>query len=596
MLLLVAILVAGSSAKNTDKGIENDVVNMLNWTETILPQIMMNQFYQEERVRADGQSGIKAKRFRYTGTRPYHSDSFTNQQIMYMHDRANLKHTVGLGEIDAVLNGLEFRTRHADYGLYQPSTSTNEYNAVTEIPLPDVPPPVTSKGTVAKQINEMKLWFKAWKDQDYSVRDFRPYFKPVLCYLEGEWIHPQDYGIEEPFENDLSYIVARSYYELHRKARWMAYTGSKNNEENYSFQPISLLDMINDTTPVWAQWAYQIRCHPLNKYVYTNRLRVVDDLAARLGYHVTLNAYANTRGARFTLNPDDSDQFLDGYASKEFLDDLMGEIPGKDNYGAQLEDDALFNPSRDFDNSKQSLNAAYYHRWFRYDKKGAAGFTERHRGFADNSLFMAMNTRENVTSQTVKNRCQKDIKGVWSCKDSHEQKWSYAIPLEIIYLTPLGRWNPHNIRFEAKSPQCPQCNGGFDRETAFTHASDTEFYLTPSEFFTGKLPPGDASDTSRKEVGILDGEGNVRRVWASGVHAFLPEIEGLGKLRTRYPIAPVHQEGSAVWKELKAFKDLLVARDSELQRLREELGIKGPGSTNTNGGRHTAHVHVHPKH
>ena len=38
-----------------------------------------------------------------------------------IHDHANNIRTVGMGEFVAVLNGVEFRTRHNDYRLYMPS-------------------------------------------------------------------------------------------------------------------------------------------------------------------------------------------------------------------------------------------------------------------------------------------------------------------------------------------------------------------------------------------------------------------------------------------------------------------------------------------
>ena len=45
---------------------------------------------------------------------------------------------------------------------------------------------------------------------------------------------------------------------------------------------------------------------------------------------------------------------------------------------------------------------------------------------------------------------------------------------------------------------------------------------------------------------------------ASGVRIFLPNIPGIGVLRTRYPIMPVHGEGSSVWKELNAIKEIVM--------------------------------------
>ena len=62
-----------------------------------------------------------------------------------------------MGEFVAVLNGVEFRTRHNDYKLVQPQTRDTgtdkiAYNAVKEIPFPEVPPEVTQRSSVDKQV------------------------------------------------------------------------------------------------------------------------------------------------------------------------------------------------------------------------------------------------------------------------------------------------------------------------------------------------------------------------------------------------------------------------------------------------------------
>ena len=44
---------------------------------------------------------------------------------------------------------------------------------------------------------------------------------------------------------------------------------------------------------------------------------------------------------------------------------------------------------------------------------------------------------------------------------------------------------------------------------------------------------------------------------AAGVYTFLHDIVGIGKIRQRYPIYPVHGEGSSVWKELNAYIELM---------------------------------------
>ena len=48
--------------------------------------------------------------------------------------------------------------------------------------------------------------------------------------------------------------------------------------------------------------------------------------------------------------------------------------------------------------------------------------------------------------------------------------------------------------------------------------------------------------------------GDAKKVRAAGTHVFLPEIKDVGVLRQRYPIFPVHGEGSSVWKEVNALK------------------------------------------
>jgi hypothetical protein len=55
----------------------------------------------------------------------------------------------------------------------------------------------------------------AWRDQNVTHRDFRPYFKPVLCYLEGAWT--LDKNIDEPFSSDRHHIEADSWFDLQEK-------------------------------------------------------------------------------------------------------------------------------------------------------------------------------------------------------------------------------------------------------------------------------------------------------------------------------------------------------------------------------------------
>jgi hypothetical protein len=124
-------------------------------------QMMLQQLFVEERLRSEGQSGVKQTRNGVGGTKSYHLNShLSGQRIVAIHDHSNNIRTVGMGEFIGVLNGVEFRTRHNDYRLYMPSSNTSEYHKTEEIPFPDVPPEVASKGSLDEQVEEMIEWFK----------------------------------------------------------------------------------------------------------------------------------------------------------------------------------------------------------------------------------------------------------------------------------------------------------------------------------------------------------------------------------------------------------------------------------------------------
>ena len=123
-------------------------------------QMILQQLFIEERIRSEGQSGIKQIRNGLSGTKSYDHNSHVDARMVAIHDHANNIRTIGMGEFIAVLNGVEFRTRHNDYELSMPSKNTSEYHMTEDVPFPDVPPEVTSKESVKEQVKEMVEWFK----------------------------------------------------------------------------------------------------------------------------------------------------------------------------------------------------------------------------------------------------------------------------------------------------------------------------------------------------------------------------------------------------------------------------------------------------
>lgn len=164
---------------------DDKITNIAKSIGALGRQIMLQKFYAEQRTRSDGDSGLKVVRIRRQGNKNYHSESHNGFSIASIHDHANNIRTVGMGEIEAVLNGVQFRTRHNDYRLFMPSRNETTYHKTEEIPFPDVPPSVQNQVDLNAATAEMREYFRAWRDQNTTHRNYEPYFKSVLCYLEG---------------------------------------------------------------------------------------------------------------------------------------------------------------------------------------------------------------------------------------------------------------------------------------------------------------------------------------------------------------------------------------------------------------------------
>ncbi|XP_052268520.1 uncharacterized protein LOC127869902 [Dreissena polymorpha] len=533
-------------------------------------QVMLQQTFVEERIRSDGSSGLKQVRNIVNGDRIYHTADQSAFSVAGIHEHSSNTRTIGMGELNVVMNGVEFRTRHNDYRLAMPA-SDGTYHGQVDIPFPEVPEEVLSKETPEEQIEEMKLWFKAFKDQDYSVRDYRRYFKPVLCYLEGAWTTNTE-ELEEPFFSDRHFIDASSWFDLQEKVRFTSYTGGKDILENYAYLPTTIMNVVNGT-PIYAQWNYRILCHPLQDDLPLKALEFVDDLSRRMRNQFTTAQLLDTRMARFRVRsqvPTNPDLIQPRSYDWGLLDDLMYQIPGKDNYAANLYDDGLgetlYHYNKGFD-ALVKLNTAFYNRAYRMHRKDASGNTVNHRGFSDPNLFAAQTTSEEVAAMSMES-CQ-IIRKTEVC-NRYTARYTWAIPLEIIYLTPLLAWNPYNIRHvgsfdaddikdvENTADGLPR-TGGLTPDEAFNGTHEKSFYRTPADLFASSTSvDAGSADTAKGVVGVLDQEGNVRKVVASGTRIIIPEIEGVGTVRTRYPIMPLHSDGEQTRKELEALKDMVM--------------------------------------
>ena len=543
--------------------------------EDLTRQLMLTELAMGERARSEADSGIKQVRSTTDATKPYYLATHTYNSVCSIHEHSNYDRTVGMGEFIATLNGVDFRTRHNDYKLRMPSKTSKNYNQQDDIPFPPVPPSVLQKRTVQEQIHEMQNYFRAFAFQNHQFRDYRPYFKPVLCYLEGTWT-TNTKSLNEPFESDRHHIDAESWFDLQEKIRFTSYTGGKHYLENFSYLPTTIMNMVNGT-PEYAQWNYRISCHPLKHDLPLSALKPVDDIAARIGHRMNLTRFSHTRAVRFSFAPkinsrrnhfrwqDGYGEFADGITHNGLLDKIMREIPGKDNYRGVQHDSTFGMDTLDplYPNNNTLLNTAFYHRSFRHDRKGAMGIKTVHRGYADSNLFVAQTSSPNVAPMKI-HYCQKQEHTHHRVCKTEGVKYSYAIPLEIIYMTPLYRWNPYNLPLVDRHDKHRLLqittggrNGGLTHDKAYNGTSYRLYYRTPVEFFHGTNVDKDKADTDRGAVGVLDSHGAVKRVLSSGTRITLPEIPGVGKLRIRYPVMPVTREGNQVGKEVEAIKEVL---------------------------------------
>ncbi|KAK3089129.1 hypothetical protein FSP39_001070 [Pinctada imbricata] len=559
--------IAFGATSHTSTSSEAAEINHLKQTtESLARQIMMLQLSAEERIRTDGDSGLKSTRGHRIGTRPYFSQHFSGGTIGAIHDHSNYDRTVGMGELNMVINGVDFRTRHNDYKLKMPHRTKKDYGATEDIPFPDVPPRVKAKHTVAEQIKEMQEYFRAFKDQNTRIRsDYDKYFKPVLCYMEAGWTTDTK-SLSEPFESDRHFLEANSWFDLTNKVEFTDYTGGKSNHENYSFLPTRIM-RVNNGTPEFAQWNYRILCHPIKRKLHRYDLILEDDFAPRLSMRRTMKDYAMTRSARFRVAAGvgsryDRDagygQESDRALGTSTIDYIMEEIPGKDNYPGHLYD-ASFGMIHDniHLHNATKLNTAYYHRVYKVRENDAMGQRVVWRGFQDKHMWTAQTSSSRISPAKIEdcNRNSKTHK--MECKN-FEARYTYAVPLELIWLTPLYSWNPYGLKFwtgrDYNVPNAHGRNGGLTKDKAYNGTNAGKFYFTPAEFFHGGEVERDPADTAKDTIGVLDAHGNLRKVAPSGTKIFTPNIPNVGVMRMRYPVMPAHVEGNAIYKELDALK------------------------------------------
>jgi len=546
-LILLASLASTGSATLTDTEVESRLDTSMDQLAGLFQQVMRQQDYMEERLRSSGYSGIKKVRVKNTGTRSYYTTSHANQEtVQSMRDHAGHARKVGMGEVVAVMNGIQFRTGNNDFYLNRPHRTSQGYHDVEPIELPPVPNSVVQLApNVTAQIAEMKKYFEAYAKKDKDIKsDYDEFFYTVLCYLEGHWAPSNERdGRQETDE-----------------VRFAAATG-RDSDEYVPYRPKKMI-RLNGVVPEFARWNHRIVCAPTKKPPGINLLfvggRLFDeqfmdlreDLSVRIANHITIEDHKQSRRARFVVN----DSEHSGTCTSHYctIDSMMYRIPGKNNYPARF-NDAVFGEEAFIDKNHQNLaNTARYHRFYKSNQVDQVNQNIRLRSYHDANLYYAETTHHEVASAEV-------------AGEGEAKRWTYAIPLEMIVLTPLSTWNPYNLLYHDantdsagyEAVNAGNRNGGLGTDTAYDGIRDDLFFQTPAEFFeTGEFSPSSDDTTPDGVIGVLDQSDNVQRVVASGIRTFLPSISGVGNIRTRYPIAPLHIEGNQIYMETEALTEV----------------------------------------
>lgn len=247
----------------------------------------------------------------------------------------------------------------------------------------------------------------------------------------------------------------------------------------------------------------------------------------------------------------------------------MEEIPGKNN------DDSPIN-GEGFDNlilysanpgkpAQTPLDASRYHRSYKLGQKDAMGTENTQRSFSDR-LYVAVTNKEEVVGLSLKYETpakqQKEI----------DVKVSYAMPFEVVFLTPLANWNPYNIPHES---DCTDVRGTGALDNPYTATCPTLFFRTPQAVFTNSTQCGGGAVWGEEAYFFLRPNGEKVCLMASGIRSTIPPVHGQrGTIRQRFPIAGSHKDGSAAGKKLDAMEDSIsIDRKNLLSKISLQTGV-----------------------
>jgi hypothetical protein len=494
--------------------------------------------------RSMGQSGIlMGRQYNLGGDASYHRPSAVSFAAFGVHDHPNYPFMSGLPELHAAVNGYRVNMRHVDYRWYRPVGGA--YLAVDEPTPPAVPASVTAQATPEAQVDEMREYLRAYALKDPGIRDYRDHFDVYLSYLEvwfeefkGDTLHDTAHSFRHQLDSDSLKEMIQKYIVLNA-------SGLKPRFENSSFMPGLIRSVDRNGRPQFSILRYRVgavRVGSYRDYPVHEMVEQVDDPATRMRKGQTDEELAEGRLGRFRVKHSIADGNLAERTDPGQLDALMSMIPGLDGDGAVIREEYLdthahggtFTQRLMKYKTSDQLNSAYYNRFYSYEHAGAAGRRNYRRGFNDPTLFVATNTKTEVTA----------VPGMGG-----EHRLSWAVPLELMVTGPIAGWNPYGV-----AEVQPITGTGATAGAALNGVRQNgDWYMCPASLFDGETVVADQADTSKAKW-VNDGTNTPRLMAGSGVYVFLPRIDNAAPMRMRYPIAPVHHEGSFTFGHAEAVR------------------------------------------
>ncbi len=487
--------------------------------------------------RATGQSGLTVMRqYANGGDDALFRPGAVSFSALGQHDHPEYRMMSGLPELQAAINGYPVQTRHTDYRWLE--AADGRYLASSPATMPELPAAIAAEETVAGQIALMKSFYRALASFDEThFASFRDHVDVHVSYLEIWFEELIDSRLVDAVHSFRHTLDGATIDEVHASTIAHALTGQKAISENTSLTP-RLVRLSDDRgTPRYAVTRYRVltkRLGTLAEWPVDDMVDCIDDPATRIRFDLDGSAFANSRQSRFRVLHARGDIEIAARREPGLLDRIMAQIPGLDGPGAEIAEQSAERQGRVIRGfGDTDLNAARYSRWHAKPPSGTGSDTRR--GFNDPTLFVAQATREEVAGFAAR---------------GHDFRVSWAIPMEIILAPPHMVWNPYRLP-ELEDRAAVTANGANGNTAATAYAGihpDRYWYMTPDELFTGR--PG-----WRQRAWVRDPDGTARRVRASGVYIFMPAIENCGPVRLRYPVAPIHHEGSPAYGHALAIRE-----------------------------------------